>query len=259
MPEAPPLPGLPAAVAAEHCSLRIPSRPEWIGPTVDYLKQKAVPCGACNESRADRLVLALHEALTNSVVHGNLELSSQLKEQGDTVFAEALAKRAADPAYGERPVDVEIHYDGESCYWVLTDQGHGFDVEHVLRRAEEPDDEAFLRPNGRGNLMKKAFLDELRYEAGGRRAFLTLHRSSGMERRRNPRPPIPAPVRVAPVRPDDSVDRDAAYEAVAHNFSAEGMGILQARLATAPRASLTSTSKSVPGPDEPIAPAVAAR
>jgi anti-sigma regulatory factor (Ser/Thr protein kinase) len=235
MSEALRLPDLPSAVAAEHFCLRIPSRPEWIGPTVDYLKQRAILCGACHESRADSLGLALHEALTNSVVHGNLELSSDLKEQGDTVFAEALAARAADPAFGERIVDVETRYDGESCCWVLTDQGQGFDVERVLRRAEEPDEEAFLRASGRGLLMTKAFLDEVRYEAGGRRALLTLYRSSGKERRRNPRLAVQTPVRVVPVRPDGSVDWDAAYAAVARNLSPEGMGILQARLATAPR------------------------
>jgi anti-sigma regulatory factor (Ser/Thr protein kinase) len=235
MSDAPPLPDLPAAVAAEHFCLRIPSRPEWIGPTVDYLKQRAVLCGACDESRADRLVLALHEALTNSVVHGNLELSSDLKEHGDTAFAEALAARAADAAFGERTVDVEARYDGECCCWALTDQGPGFDVAGVLRRAEEPDEEAFLRASGRGILMMMAFLDDVRYEAGGRRALLTLYRSSAKEKRRNPRLPVQAPVRVAPVRPDGSVDWDAAYAAVARNLSPDGVGILQARLATASR------------------------
>jgi anti-sigma regulatory factor (Ser/Thr protein kinase) len=228
-------PDLPAAVAAEHSSLHIPSRPEWIAPTVEYLGQKAILCGACSESRADRLMLALREALTNSVVHGSLELSSDLKDQGDTVFAEALAARAADPHFAGRVVQIETHYDGERCCWMLTDQGLGFDVQAALRRADEPpDEEALLRPGGRGLIMMRALLDEVHYEAGGRRVLLTLYRSSGKERRQRPRVPLHAPLRVAPVRADGSVDWDAATDGVARNLSVDGIGILQARLAAAP-------------------------
>src|SRR6516164_4604390 len=101
-------PVVPSAVAAERTFLQIPSQPEWIAPTVEYLKDKAILCGACHQARAKKLMLALHEALTNSIIHGNLELSSDLKESSDSAFAEALAQRAADPRYGSRSVDVRI-------------------------------------------------------------------------------------------------------------------------------------------------------
>jgi anti-sigma regulatory factor (Ser/Thr protein kinase) len=227
-------PQLPSAVAAEHTRLLIPSKPEWIAPTVEYLKQKAILCGACQESRARKLTVALHEALTNAVVHGNLELSSDLKEREDAPFAEVMAQRAADPRYGERVVDVEMDYDGQRCRWAVTDQGRGFDVEQVLRQSED-DPEALLRPSGRGILMMRAFLDEVRFESGGRRVLLTLYRTSGEEKRRQPRLALQQQVRVAPIRPDGSVDWDAACAAVAQNLSQDGMAILQARLATAGR------------------------
>jgi anti-sigma regulatory factor (Ser/Thr protein kinase) len=229
-----PTPHLPSAVAAEHVHLQIPSKPEWIAPTVDYLKQKAVLCGACQESRVRKLTVALHEALTNAVVHGNLELSSDLKEHADVSFAEAMAARAADPRYGERLVDVEMDYDGERCRWAVTDQGRGFDVEQVLRQGEA-DPEALLRPSGRGILMMRAFLDEVAFESGGRRVLLTLYRASGEEKRRHPRLALQRQVRVTPICPDGSVDWDAAYGAVAQNLSQDGMAILQARLATTGR------------------------
>ena len=227
-------PSLPAAVAAEQSYLQIPSQPEWIAPTVEYLKEKAILCGACHESRAKRLVLALHEALTNSVVHGNLELSSELKERSGNAFAEALAQRAADPQYGLRPVDVHVEYDGERCRWTLTDQGRGFDVERVLARAADPDPEVLLA-SGRGILMMRSFLDDVRYEAGGRRVVLTLDRPSGEEKRKTARLSVQRPIRVAPVRADGTVDWEAAYEGVSQNLSAEGMAILQARLARSER------------------------
>src|SRR5436189_151468 len=99
---------LAGAVVAERSRIRIPSRPEWVPPTIEFLKQKAQLCGACHESRAGKLVLAMHEALTNAVVHGNLEVSSELKERDDDVFARALAERAADPRFASRSVVIDV-------------------------------------------------------------------------------------------------------------------------------------------------------
>ena len=45
-----PIPDLPAAVLTDHCHLRIPSQPDWIGSTVDYLVQRAVRSGAIESS-----------------------------------------------------------------------------------------------------------------------------------------------------------------------------------------------------------------
>src|SRR6516165_8724533 len=112
-----PIPDVAGAVLAERCRLRIPSRPEWIAPAVEHLKERAARCGACQPSRAGKLMLALHEALTNAVVHGNLEVSSELKEQG--AFAATLAQRCADPRYTTRVVTIDVDYDGQRCEWTF--------------------------------------------------------------------------------------------------------------------------------------------
>ncbi|HMF19257.1 MAG TPA: hypothetical protein VKE98_18770, partial [Gemmataceae bacterium] len=122
-------PDLPSLVCAEQTLVRLPSRPHWIEETVDYLCRKAILCGACQETRSRKLMVALQEALVNSVVHGNLELSSELKERGDSSFAKALAERAADPGLAQRNVDIVVDYDGQRCRWLITDEGKGFDVD----------------------------------------------------------------------------------------------------------------------------------
>jgi anti-sigma regulatory factor (Ser/Thr protein kinase) len=227
-------PHLPGAVRVEQTHLRLPSQPSWIEPAVDFLKTKALMCGACQESRTGKLLVALHEALNNAVVHGNLEISSELKERGDDAYARALAAQSTDPRFSRRTVDIVVDYDGQRCQWAITDQGAGFDVESVLRRAasDEPD---VLLASGRGILMMRSFMDELRYEAGGRRVILTLRKKSGEETRHQERLPINTPLRVAPVRADGSVDWDAAYAAVSRNLSVEGIGFLQAHLAVTGR------------------------
>ena len=220
-------PSLSVAIAAEQTYLQIPSQPEWIAPTVEFLRDKALQCGACPESHARKLTLALHEALTNSVVHGNLEVSSELKERSEDAFAQMLAERSADPRYGTRPVDICIDYDGERCRWMFTDLGRGFDVERALARAEQADPEAPMA-SGRGIQLMRAFLDEVRYEAGGRRVVLTLRRPAGGERRRHDRLPLQRPVRVTPVRADGTADWQAGHDGIAQNLSADGMSVVQA-------------------------------
>ena len=225
-------PNLRSAVAAEQVRLQIPSRPDWIAPAIEYLKHRALLSGVCQEAQASRVMLALHEGLTNAVVHGNLELSSELKERDDNSFAEALAARSADPFFSSRKVEIDVEYDGTCCQWVFTDQGKGFDVDRILGRQES--DEPLLA-SGRGILMMRAFMDDMRYESGGRRLILTLGRPAAQEQRGQPRVPVQERVRVAPRADDGSVDWEGAYEGVARDLSPEGMALVQSRLAATDR------------------------
>jgi anti-sigma regulatory factor (Ser/Thr protein kinase) len=233
---------LAGVIRAEQTHLRIPSRPEWIGPTAEFLRRKAVLCGACLEARSDRLLVALHEAISNAVVHGNLEVSSGLKECDDRSFAAALAARVADPRYASRAVDIEVVYNGRCCEWILTQEGPGFDVEQVLARQVPPDSDG-ARPSGRGLMMMRAFVDEVRYACSGRQVTLLLHKAHPEERRQDVRRPLRGRVHVAPVRPDGSVDWDAAHDAVARNASAGGLSLLQSRPEAAERVLLEVVSE----------------
>jgi anti-sigma regulatory factor (Ser/Thr protein kinase) len=238
-------PNLASSVAAERAHLRLPSLPHWIEPAAEYLRNKALLSGACLDAQSMKLTLALLEALSNSVVHGNLEISSDLKDQDDNAFAEMLAARSLDPRYASRCVDVVVDYDGERCQWALTDEGPGFDVTGVMaRQADDP--ETLLCTSGRGILMMRAFLDEVRYEKGGRRAILTLRKPVGDEKRRHTRRPVQTRLRVAPLRPDGSVDWESAYEAVSRNCSPEGIAFLQERLAVTDRIIIGIDSEGQP-------------
>src|SRR5260370_23077548 len=101
---------LSSAVHGERLQLQIPTRLEWIAPTVEHLANRAVQSGACDEKRATKLSLALHEALTNSVVHGNLGVASSLQGEDDEAFMRALADRSGDPAYCNRTVALRVDF-----------------------------------------------------------------------------------------------------------------------------------------------------
>jgi anti-sigma regulatory factor (Ser/Thr protein kinase) len=229
MPDPSENPLLPTSVVAERSHIVIPSLPNWIEPTVEYLRQKAVLGGACQETRSGKLLIALHEAITNAIVHGNLGVSSELKEQGNSMFAQALAERASDPALANRSVDIVVDFNGDVCHWVITDQGNGFDVDRVLARCMSDDPEVLLA-SGRGILMMKSFLDDVRFDLGGRRAILSLARDSGAEKRREARVPLHVPFQVTPLLSDGTPQWSSTYEAVSRNFSEHGISILQQHL-----------------------------
>jgi hypothetical protein len=242
-------PALPAQVLSEYTHLVVPSLPHWIEPTVEHLRQRAIHCGVCQETRAGKLMVALLEGMSNAVIHGNLELGSELKEQGDDSFAQALAERASDPRLCGRVVDIRVAYDGETCHWVITDEGNGFDVARVLERCLSDDPEVLLA-SGRGILMMTSFLDGIRYEMGGRQLILTLKRHSGEEKRREQRVPLNLPFRIAPVGPDGSPDWSAASEAISRDFSRSGVALIQEGLAQGQRIyiGITAGGKTVPVP-----------
>lgn len=224
-------PLLPSQIVAERTHLMIPSLPNWIEPTVEFLRTKAVMSGACQQTRSKKLLVALHEAITNAMLHGNLELSSDLKRQGPDAFAAALAQRAADPNLTSRNVDIVVDYDGETCHWIITDQGNGFDVDDVLARCLSDDPDLQLT-TGRGILMMKSFLDDVRFTQGGRRVIMRLDRHSGNERRKVERAPIVAPFQVTPIGADGTPAWGESYEAVSRDFSEHGIALLQQQLAT---------------------------
>lgn len=227
-------PDLSRAVMAGQLHLQLPSRPEWIGATVEYLRQHALLAGVCSETRAGKLLVALHEALSNAIVHGNLEIPSSLKEEADDAFMKLLVARTGDPAYCNRVVDIFVTYDGERCQWAITDQGRGFDFAGYLQRLSSDDSEILLS-SGRGLLLMRTFMDEVQFEAGGRRVVLTLLRASGEEKRQAPRFPLHAPVEVVPLQPDGSINWRAAWSAVLRNLSRGGLSLLQTGLAECDR------------------------
>ena len=157
--------------ASDAHRLRLHSRPELIGGAVDELVDRAIDAGAVPRKSAYRVKLALHEALTNAVVHGNLELQSSLKEEGDDTFFRAMEERLADPRLAGRMVTVEADSDGNTYRWSITDQGPGFDlnsVDSILK----PDPSEEVRPCGRGLALIQACVDEMHFEMGGCRVIL---------------------------------------------------------------------------------------
>lgn len=143
--------------------------PQLVGPLVDQFRADLLAAGVCNDGAATRAGIALEEALLNAVYHGNLEISSKLKENGDEPFHALARERRAVAPYAARRVRVVAQVTPEKATFVISDEGPGFDVSNL----PDPTDPANLEtPSGRGVLLMRAFMDDVRYNATGNRVTM---------------------------------------------------------------------------------------
>ena len=121
-----------------------------------------------------RVSVALEEALSNAIHHGNLEVTSDLREQDDNAYYDLIRRRQHESPYSQRSVDITVKMSDRGSEFVICDQGPGFDVSSL----PDPTDPANLeKASGRGITLMKAFMDEVMYNETGN-AVTLIKRSS---------------------------------------------------------------------------------
>lgn len=120
------------------------------------------------------IYLGLFEILTNSIEHGNLEITFDEKTRalaGDGGRWPALvSSRAQSAPYKDRKVTVEFKMDRNRCEWIITDQGPGFD----WLKVPNPNDPKNLVPasHGRGLILAGFQFDQMQYLGSGNKVRL---------------------------------------------------------------------------------------
>lgn len=149
--------------------------PRLVSPLVAQLRDDLLAVGVCDRHAATRAGIALEEALLNAVYHGNLEISSKLKEDGDERFHALARERRTREPYASRRVRVLSRVTQQQATFVIADDGPGFDVSSL---PDPTDPENLLRPSGRGLLLMRTFMDSVEYSPTGNRVTMTLSRKS---------------------------------------------------------------------------------
>ncbi len=127
----------------------------------------------CDETAQLRLGIALSEAMTNAIYHGNLELSSELRNSDGHNWFDFALRTAQEPQFRDRKVHVQASLSRESAKFVIRDDGPGFDRSTLL----DPRDPANLaKSSGRGLLLIHCFLDEVHHNATGNEITLIKRR-----------------------------------------------------------------------------------
>jgi CheY-like chemotaxis protein len=131
-----------------------------IHPVIDYLRQDLEPLSLCDETAMMRIGVAMDEALTNAMTHGNLGVDSSLREVDLQAYQDMLQRHREMAPYRDRHVFVSATFTPERAVYAIRDEGEGFDPASL----PDPTDPVNIEKcSGRGLLLIRSFMDEVRF------------------------------------------------------------------------------------------------
>lgn len=138
--------------------------PSLIPSMTALFQENITGMGVCDTQSCIRVGIALEEALLNAVYHGNLEVSSELRQEGDEPFRAMIELRRKTAPYASRRVHVCARFSRDEAAFVIRDEGPGFDPTSL----PDPTDPANLEStSGRGLLLIRTFMDQVIHNANG--------------------------------------------------------------------------------------------
>ncbi len=141
-----------------------------IMPLIDHL-QAQLP--HWSDSSRLQIGMALNEALTNAMHHGNLEVPSSLRVDDESDYYFLIRQRQKSLPYCDRRVRVQIETTPERIQIEVQDEGPGFNPQSV----PDPTLPANLEKlSGRGLLLIRTFMDDVQYADKGSRIVMIKRR-----------------------------------------------------------------------------------
>jgi CheY-like chemotaxis protein len=138
--------------------------PELLPPLVAHVQELLAPLDLGDGTERMRVGVALEEALLNGLYHGNLEVSSDLREDGSDAYHRLAGERRRQPPWAARRLHVRVELTRTEAVFTVRDEGVGFDPSGL----PDPTDPANIgRACGRGLFLIRNFMDEVRHNAAG--------------------------------------------------------------------------------------------
>jgi len=137
---------------------------ELIAAVVAELQEVCQSSGAFADQQLTRIGVALEEALVNAMIHGNLEISSELREREDHAYEQLIRTRQQEEKYRNRRIGVRCRFTPTEARFVIQDDGPGFNIAMVPDPTKSAN---FTKVSGRGLLLIRSFMDEVSHDAKG--------------------------------------------------------------------------------------------
>ena len=151
--------------------------PFLIPPLVGYFQDNLQRLGFGDESIRTQMSMALMEAVSNALFHGNLEVSSDLRRDSQDDYHKLAERRRGEEPYSKRLIRVTATESHDQIVYVVEDEGPGFDPS-ALPDPTAP--ENMVRACVRGLLLIRTFMDRVEHNAKGN--GITMTKLSGGER-----------------------------------------------------------------------------
>jgi CheY-like chemotaxis protein len=140
---------------------------------VARLTDAAIETGLCDRHSATRVGVALEECLLNAIIHGNLEVTSELRQVDEAAYYRQIDERRIETAYASRRVKVTARVGRTEGAFVVQDEGLGFDVTKI---PDPTNPQNLFRVGGRGILLMRSFMNEVHFSERGSRVTLVKRR-----------------------------------------------------------------------------------
>ena len=161
---------LQARIVTSETTYELPNEPALVHAMVQKIRETLGAMRVFPENDRLRIGIALEESLLNGLYHGNLEVSSQLRNDDHQAFENQVKERSAQGPYMQRRLHVDVRLNATETRFVVRDEGSGFDPDGI----PDPTDPDFLeRPCGRGVLLMRSFMDEVSFNSIGNEVTLT--------------------------------------------------------------------------------------
>jgi anti-sigma regulatory factor (Ser/Thr protein kinase) len=148
--------------------------PAAVAAIVSPLADAAVEVGLCDRPTARRIGVAVEEALLNAIVHGNLEVTTDLRQLDEGAYHRQIESRRGQSPYQDRRVRLTARLSRTEATFVVQDEGRGFDVSQV---PDPTDPEHLFRVGGRGILLMRSFMTAVQFADRGTRVTLVKRRA----------------------------------------------------------------------------------
>ncbi len=156
-------------MSLSECHFTLENDANLIPVLVGYMQETSAHLGLSDQTERFRVSVALEEALMNAMFHGNLELTSDMRCQDAEAYLALAEQRRADPLFGHRAVHVHATMSSDRLEFVIRDEGPGFDPASL---PDPTDPENLERACGRGVLLMRTFMDDVRFNNTGNQVTL---------------------------------------------------------------------------------------
>lgn len=127
-----------------------------------------------------RINLCLLEALTNAIIHGNLEIDSAIKEESWEEFDQMIQIREQQAVYANRNIIINAEFNSRRIKFEIEDEGQGFDPDS-LPNFHDP---LNLEKSGRGLFLIHSYMDQVVWNKKGNKIQMIKNIGKGKKRQK---------------------------------------------------------------------------